>query len=749
MKVGLLGRRRSLEVAEAGFQDWIDRVLALTGLGTGVVSVLLATGQAAHLNRVWLVTIAGALLVASALLPVYAWTRRGLALPASLYGGTVGVGLWTWPLAWNGPVGQGDHSPWLWPAIGVSTVVVAMSWGLFGALRHNLIASVAYLIARLSPIGGAVEPVTAVQDTLAVAIQPILVLLLFAYVRRQAATLDAWVAAARAGEADAALRATLVDERARWDAIIHDEVMTALVAGARSVGPHDPNVAQLAQRAVVTLHAQGGEPVQGQTFHPTNVARFLHDVAVSVNPGIQMHDDVDPLAALIPQPVVEAVARAAREAVLNAEKHAEADNVTMVVTVRGQEDEVRLQVTIVDDGIGFDPESVPGRRLGIRLSLMRRIRSVGGVALVDSAPGRGTRVTITWEGRGAAADARTPSRGILQHPLVSRLNLGPIAVLAGMGATLFTTVALLQALSSPRPQRVVASVRLLCVAIPLCMVNVGGRMSPWTTALVVVLGLVVTGLNLAALPEGEWPLHGTAFIGAICVLVVLVRAVARRRAAWALAQGAGVMVLVAAALTGQQVLMEVGVALNPVGWLVAFEMLIVWVGRVQGQLDLAQRAADEASAASSAAFSRLVVREVWLAEVRDQVGDLLTQLADPDVVITTPLREACLAAEGGLRDAIKSANFSAPSLSAAILRARLRGVEVTLVDNRGGRLDEHVRRIATRHLERLVEEADSGRIVARTAPAGYGEPVTIVQTGTGGSELTRINDDGRIVVKQA
>lgn len=86
MKVGLLGRRRSLEVAEAGFQDWIDRVLALTGLGTGVVSVLLATGQAAHLNRVWLVTIAGALLVASALLPVYAWTRRGLALPASLYG---------------------------------------------------------------------------------------------------------------------------------------------------------------------------------------------------------------------------------------------------------------------------------------------------------------------------------------------------------------------------------------------------------------------------------------------------------------------------------------------------------------------------------------------------------------------------------------------------------------------------------------------------------------------------------------
>ena len=37
-------------------------------------------------------------------------------------------------------------------------------------------------------------------------------------------------------------------------------------------------------------------------------------------------------------------------------------------------------------------------------------------------------------------------------------------------------------------------------------------------------------------------------------------------------------------------------------------------------------------AASSAAFSRLVVREVWLAEVRDQVGDLLTQLADPDVL---------------------------------------------------------------------------------------------------------------------
>lgn len=90
------------EVAEAGFQSWLDRVIALTGLGAGLAALVFAAEQAVWLDRRWLAVVAGALLVSSLLLPVGAWSRWGLRRPTVVYAGIVAVRLWTWPLAWSG-----------------------------------------------------------------------------------------------------------------------------------------------------------------------------------------------------------------------------------------------------------------------------------------------------------------------------------------------------------------------------------------------------------------------------------------------------------------------------------------------------------------------------------------------------------------------------------------------------------------------------------------------------------------------
>jgi signal transduction histidine kinase len=91
-------------------------------------------------------------------------------------------------------------------------------------------------------------------------------------------------------------------------------------------------------------------------------------------------------------PPVEVVAlRVVQEALANAAKHAEADEVT--VTVEYLTGELRLVVR--DDGRGFDPASVGG---GFGLATMReRVASVGGTLSVTSAPGAGTTVTATLE----------------------------------------------------------------------------------------------------------------------------------------------------------------------------------------------------------------------------------------------------------------------------------------------------------------------------------------------------------------
>jgi signal transduction histidine kinase len=77
------------------------------------------------------------------------------------------------------------------------------------------------------------------------------------------------------------------------------------------------------------------------------------------------------------------------EAISNVVRHAQAR--TLRITLRAEGTGARLEV--VDDGVGFDPAQVPGGRQGQR-NLAARARELGAVLRVDSAPGRGTRITL-------------------------------------------------------------------------------------------------------------------------------------------------------------------------------------------------------------------------------------------------------------------------------------------------------------------------------------------------------------------
>lgn len=94
----------------------------------------------------------------------------------------------------------------------------------------------------------------------------------------------------------------------------------------------------------------------------------------------------------LPAPVEEALYRIAQEALNNALKHAGASNVT--VYVRGHNGHVELEV--VDDGVGFDPDAA-SEDGGLGLTSMReRTETIGGEFKVASAPGEGTTVRVSW-----------------------------------------------------------------------------------------------------------------------------------------------------------------------------------------------------------------------------------------------------------------------------------------------------------------------------------------------------------------
>jgi len=91
--------------------------------------------------------------------------------------------------------------------------------------------------------------------------------------------------------------------------------------------------------------------------------------------------------SLAPSSEVTAL-RAAQESLANARRHADATEIEVVLTF----DEDGATVTVVDDGVGFDP-GAPRNGFGLD-GLASRVQVVGGLVDVTSAAGSGTRVRV-------------------------------------------------------------------------------------------------------------------------------------------------------------------------------------------------------------------------------------------------------------------------------------------------------------------------------------------------------------------
>jgi signal transduction histidine kinase len=107
----------------------------------------------------------------------------------------------------------------------------------------------------------------------------------------------------------------------------------------------------------------------------------------------------------LPDAVKTCVFRIAQEALHNCEKHAAAARIRVSV----RHDDGVLTLEVADNGHGFtlDAKGMPERGSGLGIVGMReRVAMVGGKLRIDSAPGRGTRLTATIP---ASAQAPSPA----------------------------------------------------------------------------------------------------------------------------------------------------------------------------------------------------------------------------------------------------------------------------------------------------------------------------------------------------
>jgi len=193
-------------------------------------------------------------------------------------------------------------------------------------------------------------------------------------------------------------------ERAEIAAHLHDSVLQTLALIQRqSDSPRE--VARLArgqERELRSwLYGAGGYRRVGSPDDPPLGAGLTDALAAAAG-------EVEDTYALTVRPVVvggdlplddrlRALVLAAREAMVNAAKHAGVDEVSMYAEVESDE----VNVFVRDRGAGFDPDAVPDDRHGLADSVRGRMTRHGGAVRVRSRPGEGTEVHLCMPVGGA------------------------------------------------------------------------------------------------------------------------------------------------------------------------------------------------------------------------------------------------------------------------------------------------------------------------------------------------------------
>jgi signal transduction histidine kinase len=157
-----------------------------------------------------------------------------------------------------------------------------------------------------------------------------------------------------------------------------------------------------------SLSAELAPPV----LHEHGLAAALEWLAVETrkNYNAEVRVEVDPSANPEAADVGIFLFRAVRELLLNSVKHATGSAIHIRMQ-HLQPDKVRI--TVADGGPGFNPASLDtqlttSQKFGL-FNIRERVRSFGGEFHIDSAPKRGTQITLSLL-RGAAAQVRSADR---------------------------------------------------------------------------------------------------------------------------------------------------------------------------------------------------------------------------------------------------------------------------------------------------------------------------------------------------
>lgn len=181
----------------------------------------------------------------------------------------------------------------------------------------------------------------------------------------------------------------LVQHRSEMTAHLHDSVLQTFAMMQRP-GMDPEEVRRLARRQERELrgwlYRDRAESAEKNTDLRTAVEMLAAEMEDAHGVSV---DTVVVGNGQVPRELMKPLLGALREATLNACRHGGEEVAVFVDIAEG-----RIEAYVRDRGAGFDLEQVPRDRLGVRESIIGRLRRAGGTATVRPAPGGGTEVAL-------------------------------------------------------------------------------------------------------------------------------------------------------------------------------------------------------------------------------------------------------------------------------------------------------------------------------------------------------------------
>jgi DNA-binding NarL/FixJ family response regulator/two-component sensor histidine kinase len=221
------------------------------------------------------------------------------------------------------------------------------------------------------------------------------------------------------------------DERRRVSRELHDQICNQLALLAGDIGKLTVGTLPPPRNARAQLEAIRARVVK--------TSQEAHDIAYQMHPAIL--DDLGLVASLkhlcsqfsehhpeialdfedsgppasIPSEVAFCLYRVAQESLQNIAKHSRAK----CVSARLDFKKGAILFAIQDDGDGFDPKAVKGRRgLGL-ISMKERARSVNGTLAITALPGQGTQIAL---------EVPLPVQQLIERPRVLLADDHPVVL---------------------------------------------------------------------------------------------------------------------------------------------------------------------------------------------------------------------------------------------------------------------------------------------------------------------------------